>query len=116
LSVPIGGWSFLWEASGWSLGVWIGVFYLAFVNTGLSQVMFLYALRDVSAAQAVSYTYLQPPMTALMAMVALGEQPTVLTLVCGVVILVGIWLVNRPRSARRRAPAASIPAVKSLEH
>ena len=102
LSVPIGGWNFLWEATGWSIGVWAGILYLAFVNTGLSQVMFLYALREVSAAQAVSYTYLQPAMTAVMAIFALGEQPTLLTLVCGVVILLGIWLVNRPRAIRRR--------------
>jgi drug/metabolite transporter (DMT)-like permease len=105
LSVPTGGWDFIWEAANWSLGAWVGILYLAFVNTALSQVMFLYALRDVSSAQAVSYTYLQPAMTALMAMLALGEQPTLLTFACGVVILVGIYLVNRPRGIRRRAPA-----------
>jgi drug/metabolite transporter (DMT)-like permease len=105
LSVPIGGWDFIWQASEWSLGVWVGVLYLGIVNTGLSQLMFLYALREVSSAQAVSYTYLQPAMTALMAMFALGEQPTVLTLACGAVILLGIWLVNRPRTTHRSAAA-----------
>ncbi|MFN8635037.1 MAG: DMT family transporter [Chloroflexota bacterium] len=110
LSVPIGGWDFVWDAWHWSLGVWMGILYLAIVNTGLSQLMFLYALREVSSAQAVSYTYLQPAMTAMMAMFALGEQPTVMTLACGVVILLGIWLVNRPRvilPARNEVGAAS---------
>jgi drug/metabolite transporter (DMT)-like permease len=69
--------------------------------------MFLYALREVSSAQAVSYTYLQPAMTAVMAMFALGEQVTVLTMACGVVILLGIWLVNRPRTTRRAVPATA---------
>ena len=110
LSIPIGGWDFIWGAASWAPGIWLGVLYLAFVNTGLSQLMFLFALREVSSAQAVSYTYLQPPMTALMAMLALGEQPTLLTLACGAAILVGIWLVNRPRSVRRQA-VASEPAV-----
>jgi drug/metabolite transporter (DMT)-like permease len=104
LSVPAGGWAFVWEIGHWSLGAWVGICYLAFVNTALSQVMFTYALREVSSAQAVSYTYLQPAMTAVMAMLVLGEQPTLLTFGCGLVILAGIYLVNRPRAARRRAP------------
>lgn len=106
LSIPIGGWGFVWEIGGWSSGVWLGVLYLAIVNTGLSHLLFIYALREVSSAQAVSYTYLQPPMTALMAMIVLGEQPTLMTFLCGAVILAGIWLVNRPRSAPRPRPAA----------
>lgn len=105
LSIPLGGWDFIWEAQNWSVGVWLGVLYLAFINTGLSQMMFLFALRDVSSSQAVSYTYLQPAMTALMAMFVLGEQPTLLTLACGLVILAGIYLVNRPRIVRRRESA-----------
>lgn len=111
LSVPLGGWDFVWEAAGWSVGVWLGVLYLAFVNTGLSQMMFLFALREVSAAQAVSYTYLQPAMTALMAMFVLNEQPTLMTLACGLVILAGIYLVNRPRATQRRASGSEVATV-----
>lgn len=118
ISLFTGGWDFLWQAADWSLGVWIGILYLAFANTAFSQLLFLLALREVSAAQAVSYTYAQPPMTALMAMVALDEQPTLLTLVCGVVILFGLWLVNRPQTGRSRRvqpepAAASRRAAKS---
>jgi len=116
LSLVSGGWDFIWEAGSWSFGVWLGIFYLAIINTGLSQLMFMYALRDVSSAQAVSYTYLQPAMTALMAMVALGEQPTLLTLVCGLVLLAGIYLVNRPRGARRSArPAEPLALPRPVE-
>jgi drug/metabolite transporter (DMT)-like permease len=103
LSLVSGGWDFIWEAGSWSVGVWLGIFYLAIINTGLSQLLFMYALRDVSSAQAVSYTYLQPAMTAVMAMVALGEQPTLMTLACGLVIMAGIYLVNRPRGPQRHA-------------
>jgi drug/metabolite transporter (DMT)-like permease len=101
ISLPIGGWDFVWEAATWAPGVWLGILYLGLVNTGFSQLLFMFALREVTSAQAVSYTYLQPPITALMAMLFLNEQPTVMTLLCGGVILVGIWLVNRPRTARR---------------
>jgi len=116
LSVPVGGWDFIWEITGWSSGAWLGILYLAIINTGLSHLLFVYALREVSSAQAVSYTYLQPPMTALMAMIVLGEHLTPMTLVCGAVILVGIWLVNRPRAARRQlAPAEPIVAARPAE-
>jgi drug/metabolite transporter (DMT)-like permease len=101
ISLPIGGWDFVWEAATWAPGVWLGILYLGLVNTGFSQLLFMFALREVTSAQAVSYTYLQPPMTAVLAMLFLNEQPTVMTLLCGGVILVGIWLVNRPRTVRR---------------
>ncbi|MCC7372628.1 MAG: DMT family transporter [Chloroflexi bacterium] len=118
ISLFTGGWNFLWDAQQWSPGVWLGICYLAFANTALSQLLFLLALRDVSAAQAVSYTYLQPPLTAVMAMFALDEQPTVMTFVCGAIILIGLWLVNRPqpsraaRPAREPRPAVSVRPVK----
>ena len=108
LSIPIGGWDFIGHIQEWSTNIWLSLFYLAIVNTGLSQVMYLYALRDVSTAQAVSYTYLQPPMTALMAMAVLGEEVTPLTLACGVVIIFGLWLVNRPRRGRKRVAATVV--------
>jgi drug/metabolite transporter (DMT)-like permease len=105
MSIPTGGWGFIWEIGRWPTGVWLGVLYLAIVNTGLSHLLFVYALRDVTSAQAVSYTYLQPAMTALMAVFALDEHPGIMTLVCGVVILLGLWLVNRPQAGRpRRVP------------
>jgi drug/metabolite transporter (DMT)-like permease len=92
------------------------VLYLAIINTGLSHLLFVYALREVTSAQAVSYTYAQPPMTALMAMFALGEQPTLMTLVCGLVILLGIWLVNRPRAVRRPpVPLDPVVTARPLE-
>jgi drug/metabolite transporter (DMT)-like permease len=108
ISLFTGGWDFIWQASDWSLGVWVGILYLAFANTALSQLLFLLALREVSAAQAVSYTYAQPPITALMAMVALNEQPTLMTLACGIVILFGLWLVNRPQAGRARRPQPDV--------
>ena len=112
ISLFTGGWDFLWEAAHWSTGVWVGVAYLAFANTALSQLLFLLALREVSAAQAVSYTYAQPPITALMAMAVLNEQPTLMTLVCGLVILFGLWLVNRPQPGRLRRTQPEAAAVR----
>ena len=97
----LGAWGLLPSLAEWSWGLWLGVAYLAFGTTALSQVMFIYALRALPAAQVVSYTYLQPVLTALLAALVLDEQPTLLTFVCGGTILFGLWLVNRPRRPRR---------------
>jgi drug/metabolite transporter (DMT)-like permease len=97
----LGAWAELPTLADWSWGLWAGVAYLAFGTTALSQVMYIYALRELPAAQAISYTYLQPVLTALLAALVLGEQPSVLTLVCGGTILFGLWLVNRPRRPAR---------------
>jgi len=97
----LGAWSLLPTVADWSWSLWLGVAYLAFGTTALSQAMYVYALREVSASQAISYTYLQPVMTVLLAALALDEQPTALTFVCGGTILCGLWLVNRPRRPRR---------------
>ena len=98
----LGAWDALPTVADWSWSLWLGVAYLAFGTTALSQVMYIYALRALPAAQVVSYTYLQPVLTALLAALVLDEQPTVLTFVCGGTILFGLWLVNRPRRPRRQ--------------
>ena len=49
-----------------------------------------------------------------MAMLVLGEQPTPMTLACGVVILLGIWLVNRPRTVRKRVVPVEPPEPVSV--
>jgi drug/metabolite transporter (DMT)-like permease len=41
--------------------------------------------------------YLQPIFTALLAAWVLNERPTALTFGCGALILLGLWLVNRPQ-------------------
>jgi drug/metabolite transporter (DMT)-like permease len=99
----VGGWAELPQVLTWSATTWALMLYLVLLTSTLSQVMYIYALRDVSAAQAISFMYLQPVFTALMAAAVLGEELTLLTLVCGALILFGLWLVNRPRPPRSPA-------------
>ncbi len=74
--------------------------YMIVLASGLSQVMYIYGLRDVTPSQAISFSYLMPVFTAGLAAAILGEQVTMLTLGCGALIVFGLWLVNRPtRSA-----------------
>jgi drug/metabolite transporter (DMT)-like permease len=87
----------------WSTGTWLAIFYLV-VGAGItSQVLYLYGLRDVSPSQAMAFTYLMPVFTAVFAAAFLDEHITAVTVVCGALIVFGLWLVNRAR--QRPAPS-----------
>ena len=100
----LGAWGQVGELASWSWSTWSWIAYLAFVNTALSQALYMYSLREVSAAEAISFQYLQPVFTALLAGVFLGEQPRPIIFFCGALILAGLWLVNRPSPRRPRSP------------
>ena len=96
----------------WSTNAWLIMLYLvAFMSTS-SQWLYLRCLREVAASQASAFTNLQPFFTAILAAIFLGESPTPLTIGAGMLILLGVWLVNRPQKARRRAtlPTAPLPS------
>jgi drug/metabolite transporter (DMT)-like permease len=95
-------------AQTWSWETWLGIIYLIVVAGVLSQVLFMYALRAVSASQAMAFTYLMPVFTAFFAAIFLDERVTLATLVCGTLIVFGLWLVNKtkPRPPHREPPEA----------
>lgn len=95
-SLLLGSWAELPSILTWSEATWIGVAYMVVFASGLSQVMYIYGLRDVTPSQAISFSYLMPVFTAALAAAILGEQITALTLSCGALIVLGLWLVNRP--------------------
>lgn len=98
----LGAWAELPGLLDWSLGTWLAVGYMVVFVTGVSQAMYVYGLREVSASQAISFMYLQPVFTAILAALVLDERPTPLTFVCGALILAGLWLVNRPQATTAR--------------
>jgi drug/metabolite transporter (DMT)-like permease len=117
----MGAWSELSLVPGWSLSTWAGLAYLVFVAGVLSQVLYAYGLRDVTASQAMAFTYLMPVFTAFFAAIFLEETISLETVVCGGAIVFGLWLVNQSRSkpgatagraeARPTEPAPATPAV-----
>lgn len=109
ITAEMGAFGELSQVAGWSTSTWLGLAYLILVAGVCSQVLYAYGLRDVTASQAMAFTYLMPVFTAFFAAIFLDEQVTIATVICGAAIVFGLWLVNRDRSRssvrRPRVPA-----------
>lgn len=80
------------------------VIYLGVFPAAIGYVAWAYALTHISASQASSCLYYTPFVTLLIAWVWLGEVPVMLTIIGGLLAVVGVWLVNR---SYRKIVAAS---------
>jgi drug/metabolite transporter, DME family len=76
-------------------GVWLITAYLGIVPTGLAYIIFVFALRSVSATVTTIVTLLEPAIAALLAWLLLGETITVLTVGGGGLLLASVYLLSR---------------------
>ncbi len=81
-------------------GTTLAMIYLGVFPTAIAYVTYAYAFSRMSAARAVSFLYLIPVLAYLIAWLWLGEVPTILSAVGGVITLSGILIVNA-RGQRR---------------
>lgn len=88
---------------------WQSVWFLGIAATGLAYIFWFDALAELSAAQAGAFLYLEPLFTSAFASMVLDERIYSTTLIGGLTILIGVWLVNRPVKSK------TIP-VKSLNN
>lgn len=78
------------DSRGWWSLVYLGVF-----TTGLAYIAWFDALAQLPAAQTGAFLFIEPLSSMVVAAVILNEAVTFATVLGGVVIIFGIWLVNR---------------------
>jgi drug/metabolite transporter (DMT)-like permease len=78
-------------------GATLAVVYLGIFPTVVAYATAAYVFSRLPASRAVTLEYLFPPVAIVIAYLWLGEVPTVLAVVGGVVALSGVALVNRRR-------------------
>jgi drug/metabolite transporter (DMT)-like permease len=72
----------------------LAVIYLGVFPAALAYVTWTYVLSRFPASNAVSFLYLNPALAILVAWIWLGEIPTTLSLMGGVLAILGVVLVN----------------------
>ncbi len=80
---------------------------LAFLCSGIAIVIYYWLLREVTAAQATTSTYLIPISAIAWGWLVLGERLTWTVLPGLALIILGVWLLNRP------APTPAIAAAEA---
>ena len=84
------------------IGTSLVLVYLGLFPTALGYVTYAYAMSRMNASAAVSFLYLIPVLAYLIGWAWLGEAPTSLSVLGGLLALAGVVLVNRrgPEQAR----------------
>jgi drug/metabolite transporter (DMT)-like permease len=98
------GWIFLTLmfllARGWgdlkdlTLNGWIGVLFLGIFCSGLAYIFWYDALKLIPATRVGAFLYFEPFIAVSVAAFILDENIISVALIGGVVILIGVWMVN----------------------
>lgn len=74
---------------------WISSLFLGLLCSGVSYVIWAYSLREMESAKVGAYLYLEPFVTVLTAWIFLKEEITLLMVLSGLLIIIGVYLVNK---------------------
>jgi drug/metabolite transporter (DMT)-like permease len=74
---------------------WLMVLFLGLFCSGISYVIWAQALRDMESAKVGAFLYLEPLVTVVAAWFFLKEEITLLMIVSGLLITIGVIIVNK---------------------
>jgi drug/metabolite transporter (DMT)-like permease len=75
---------------------WIVLAYVVVFPTVIAYILWMEGIRAIGSGPTTSFMFLAPVFALLIAAALLGERPTVLQGGGGALMLLGVWLVNRP--------------------
>ncbi len=88
---------------------WLAIAFLGIFCSGLAYLFWYDALAQTDASQVAAFLYVEPLVTVIVAGIVLSEPFVPASLLGGLTILLGVYLVNRPRisPARKEVTLAS---------
>lgn len=78
-----------------SIDGWLSIGFLGVFCSGLAYIFWYDGLKALSAARVGAFLYLEPFVTVIVAALILSEPMLVASLLGGLAILLGVWIVNR---------------------
>lgn len=75
---------------------WLAILFLGIFTTGFAYIAWFDALSQLPAAQTGAFLFVEPLVSMVTAALILDEKITLSSIFGGVIILLGIWLVNQP--------------------
>jgi drug/metabolite transporter (DMT)-like permease len=75
---------------------WIAILFLGIFCSGIAYIFWYDALKVLPVAQTGAFLYLEPVITVIVAAIVIKESILLATMLGGITILLGVWLVNRP--------------------
>jgi drug/metabolite transporter (DMT)-like permease len=90
----------LWQARGFgfarvSAAAWLSLSFMALFPSVICYLIYYEALRFIPASRVAAFSYVQPALATVMAVIALGERVTWPLMAGGAVIFSGVYLTER---------------------
>ncbi len=82
-----------WLSLGWRF--WVDVVYLAVLPSVLANWFYYLGVKRIGPARASAFMFLVPVSALVLSVLVLGESLTLVQLVGAVLMLVGVWMINR---------------------
>ncbi len=83
------------SASRLSPSGWLAIGFLGVFCSGLAYIFWYDALAEIDASQVAAFIYIEPLVTVVAASIVLSEAISLSTMLGGLLILLGVSLVNR---------------------
>lgn len=80
-----------------STSAWSGLAFMVVFGSVISYLIYAFALTELTASRVSAFGYLQPLITAALGAWWLAEKLTSRVVLCGVIILAGVYLTERAR-------------------
>ncbi len=78
-----------------SISGWYSLIFLGIFCSGLAYVLWAQAMSEMESSKVGAFLYIEPFVTVFTAWIFLKEEITFLTMFSGIIIIVGVILVNR---------------------
>jgi drug/metabolite transporter (DMT)-like permease len=96
---------------------WLGISFLGIACSGLAYIFWYDGLQAIPASQVGAFLYLEPLVAVVVAAIILQEAILLASVVGGVIILLGVWMVNRsvPIARKTNSHRTTLEPFKTTE-